>query len=135
MNQRKVEILALAICKMTGGFDDPTSRAFQTANPGLLKTYRPEKRVDSENYRIFSSTAGGFKALIADIQAKVSGKNQNLSPDSSLSELLLRRGFKTEAAQQPIVRFLRKALGDDNLTVHTPISYFAETIETEVVNG
>lgn len=131
---QKVEALALSIAYQNGAFD-PGSLAFRNLNPGNLKTYRPEKRVDSENYRVFSSWAGGFKALIADIQAKVSGKNQSLSSESELHELLLRRGFKTKMAQQPIIRFLRKALGDDALTVHTPISYFAETEETEVVNG
>ena len=121
----KVEALALAIARGNGAFD-PGTKAFNLLNAGLLRSYRPEKQVDSECVRIFSTWAGGFKALVADIQAKVDGKNQSFSPESELGELLIRRGFKNEAGQRPIVLFLRKAIGDEEITVHTPLTYFQE---------
>lgn len=126
----KIEALALAISHLNDGFN-PGSKAFELKNPGLLKTYRPEKQVDAENYRIFTSVMGGFKALTADIQAKVQGRNQTISPTAELQELLIRRGFKIPAAMRPIVLYLQKALKDESITVHTPLSYFADEVKTE----
>jgi hypothetical protein len=128
MKMSKIEILAMAITKQTGGLDDPSSRAFKTFNPGLLKTYRPEKKQDSENYRIFTTFAGGFKALCADLAAKCGGQNQSLSPDLPLKELLVRKGFKTDTSWRPIILYLRKGIGDEAIVATTPLTYFVDTL-------
>jgi len=125
----KLEALCLSIGKMNGAFDDPDSRAFKLCNPLLLKTYRPEKKVDSENYRVFSSIMGGFKAGIADLQAKSSGKNHRLSGDNTLKDILALFGFNNEMTTRKIVLFLRRSLNDDSISLSTSLSWFLETVE------
>lgn len=123
----KIESLVLAIGKLNGCFDDPESKAFRLCNPLLLKTYRPEKKVDSENYRVFSSVMGGFKAGVADLQAKSSGKNHRLSDENSLRDLLVLYGFANEQTVKKIILFLRRSLQDENISANTPIKWFLET--------
>ena len=123
----KLEMVCLAVGKLNGAFDDPESKAFRLCNPLLLKTYRPEKKVDSENYRIFTSVMGGFKAGIADLQAKSGGKNHRLSEDNTLRDLLVLYGFANEQTVKKIVLFLRRSLQDENISANTPIKWFLET--------
>lgn len=123
----KLEMVCLAVGKLNGAFDDPESKAFRLCNPLLLKTYRPEKKVDSENYRIFTSVMGGFKAGIADLQAKSSGKNHRLSDENSLRDLLVLYGFANEQTVKKIILFLRRSLQDENISANTPIKWFLET--------
>lgn len=136
----RFEMLALALGKMNGSFDDPESRAFKLRNPLLLKTYRPEKKFDSENYRIFTSVMGGFKAGIADLQAKCSGKNHRLTSENTLKDLLAIFGFANEATARKIVLFLRRALQDESVSLNTLVGWFQEVpelkdIKEETVNG
>jgi hypothetical protein len=128
-NMIRLEILVLSIGKMNGSFDDPESKAFKLRNPLLLKTYRPEKKVDSENYRIFSSLMGGFKAGIADIQAKASGKNHRLSAENNLKDLLVMYGFTTDVVTKKVILFMRRALNDENISTSTRIGWFLEAPE------
>src|SRR6266576_385902 len=123
----RFEILALAIGRMNGGFDDPESRSFKLRNPLLLKTYRPEKKFDSENYRIFTSLMGGFKAGIADLQAKCSGKNNRLNSENVLRDLLAVYGFANDATARKLVLFLRRGLIDESVSLNTPLSWFQES--------
>lgn len=133
---RKLEVLALAISHLNGAFDCVDSKAFITANPGLLKTYRPEKQCDGEHVRIFTSIMGGFKALVADLQAKCNGKNNRLTPDNTLGDMLTIYGFNTTAGAHKVTLFVRRALQDPDISVKTKISYFIETeLKEGVVNG
>lgn len=123
----RFEVLALAIAKVNGGLDDPDSRAFKLCNPLLLKTYRPEKKVDSENYRIFSSFGGGFKAGVADLMAKCTGATHRLSKNNPLKDMLKLFNFTDERAQRKIVLFIQRSLQDDTVTVNTPMGWFYES--------
>jgi hypothetical protein len=127
----RIEVLAIAIGNLNGGYDTPESRAFQNANPGLLKTYRPEKKADSEHLRIFSSILGGTKALIADLQSKCSGKNHRLSSENTLRDLLAMYGFNDERAIRRITVFLQKSLNDENIYAGTKISWLLEMPKDE----
>lgn len=129
----RFESLALAIAKINGGLDDPDSRAFKLKNPGMLKTYRPEKKADSENYRIFTTHAGGFKALIADLQAKCNGKNHRLTVENTLSDMLKVYGFTNDAAQRKIILFVRRALQDESVSNSTKLAWFNEVPEVVLV--
>ncbi len=122
----RLEALALSIAKMNGAFDDPTSDAFRTCNPGRMRTYRPEKKCDSDHYRIFTTMMGGFKALIAELQARMSGQNHRLSAENSLRDLLSMYGFAHDAAVRKIVLFVQKSLQDDSVTANTKLSFFIE---------
>lgn len=131
----RLEGLVLAIGKMNGAFDDPDSRAFKLCNPLLLKTWRPEKKTDSEHFRVFSSVMGGFKAGIADAQAKSSGKNNRLAPDNPLKDLLAIYGFSNDAVVRKLVLFLRRALQDETISTHTPVSWFTQSVSPEVTDA
>ena len=126
MATNRFEILTIAIAKQHGAFDDPQSKAFELRNPLLLKTYRPEKKTDSEHYRVFTSMMGGFKAGVVDLQAKCSGKNRRLSPDNTLEDLLMLFQFSGDSAAKPVLLFLRRALHDETLSLNTPLSWFNE---------
>lgn len=125
----RIEALAVAIGNLNGGFDTPDSRAFRLSNPLLLKTYRPEKKVDSEHYRVFTSIMGGLKAGVSDITAKSNGSNHRLSPENNLRDLLAIYGFTDERAQRRIIVFLQKSLNDDSVYVGTKLSWLLETPE------
>lgn len=129
------EAFVLALGKMNGCFDDPETRAFKLCNPLLLKTYRPEKKCDSEHYRVFSSVMGGFKAGIADLQAKCSGKNNRLSAENTLKDLLSVYGFAHESTTRKIILFLRRALSDDSVSTNTLVGWFLEKPEESVNAG
>ena len=123
----RFEVLALAISKMNGGLDDPDSRAFKLRNPLLLKTYRPEKKVDSENYRVFSSFGGGFKAGVADLMAKCTGQNHRLSVNNTLRDMLKIFGFIDERVQRKIMLFIQRSTQDDSVSLNTTMGWFYET--------
>jgi hypothetical protein len=132
----KIELLAVCLGNLNGAFDSPESRAFATRNPLLLRTYRPEKKCDSEHYRVFTSIMGGLKAGVADITAKCSGKNHRLSSENTLRDLLAMYGFNDDRATRRVTVFLQKALGDENIYPGTKISWLLEVpVEEEVTNG
>lgn len=123
------EMIALAIGKYNGAFE-PGNKAFDLKNAGLLRTYRPEKKADSEHYRIFTSVMGGFKAFLADLAAKCDSKNNKLTLENTLGDLLAMYGFRGSAGARPIVLFLRTALKDESITANTLLKDFQEIKET-----
>jgi len=125
----KTEAFILSIGKFNGAWDDPDSKAFKLCNPLLLKTYRPEKKCDSDHCRIFSSVMGGFKAGIADVQAKCSGKNNRLTPENTLKDLFSVYGFTNEATVKKLILFLRRSLSDETVSPHTPIGWLLEVVQ------
>ena len=122
----KIEAFVLSVGKYNGAWDDPDAKAFKLCNPLLLKTYRPEKQCDSEHYRIFSSVMGGFKAGIADVQAKCSGKNNRLTPENTLKDLFSVYGFSNESTARKLILFLRRSLSDESVALTTPIGWLLE---------
>lgn len=125
---QKFEILALALAK-SNGWDEPGMKAFELRNPLMLRTYKPEKRADSEHYRIFSTIMGGFKAGVAELSARCSGKNHRLNSENTLRDLLTLYGFKNDLAIRKITLFCRKALADDSISANTPLAFFQEEIQ------
>lgn len=119
----KLEALVLSIAYSNDAFN-PGNRYFTNCNPLGLKTYRPEKKCDSEHMRIFSSILGGLKAAQSDIAAKTNSANNKLSGENVLSELLVFYGIHKDTAIRPIVLYLRKSLNDEDITAKTPLSYF-----------
>lgn len=128
---QKFEILALSIAKLNG-WDEPGQKAFDLKNPLLLRTYKPEKRADSEHYRIFSTIMGGFKAGVAELSARCSGKNHRLSAENTLRDLLALYGIRTELALRRVILFCQKALADQSISANTKLGFFQEEI-VEVV--
>lgn len=122
----RLETLALALSHLNGAFNDPDGRAFQLCNPGLLKTYRPEKAVDSEHFRVFGTMMGGFKALVARLQRQCAGEDKRIPENGSLQDLLMRYLISNEAAVRKVVLFLRRALQDESITAKTEVTWFLE---------
>lgn len=125
----RYEALAMAISKINGGLDDPDSKAFSLSNPGLLKTYRPEKKCDGDHYRIFTTAMGGFKALVSELQARCSGQNHRLSPENTLRDLLSIYEFNNDKIAHRIALFVRRATKDESVALDTPLKWFQETPE------
>lgn len=125
----RIEIFAIALANLNGGFDTPDSKAFKLRNPMLLKTYAPEKKKDSENYRVFTTISGGLKAGTADIAAKCSGKSHRLGPENTIKDLLTVYGVRDERTIRRIIIFLQKALADETIYSGTKIGWLLEAPE------
>lgn len=132
MNTQRMEAMVLVFGRMNGAFDDPESKAFKLRNPLLLKTYRPEKQCDSEHYRIFTSLMGGFKAGIADLQAKCSGKNNRLNAANTLKDVFAVFGFANDATARKMILFLRRSLLDENISLNTELRWLLEPAAEEI---
>lgn len=126
----RLEALALSIAREHQSFE-PSSEAFQTLNPGLLKSHSVDRLnvVNSEGTRIFTSFQGGYRALHANLLAKCSGKTKAngdkgwLAPDSSLSDLC--KTFRYINTRS-VVEFLQDVLEDKAITERTPLQFFIE---------
>jgi hypothetical protein len=126
----RIEALALAIAKQNDVLE-PGSEAFMTLNPGLLRSYGPERTdvVNEDGVRIFDTLQGGLRALLANLEAKCQGRtkangdNGKLCPQSTLMELC-----KTFRYLQPrkVAEFLQDALNDAAVNERTPLQYFLE---------
>lgn len=119
----KIETLVISIGNINGCFDAPDSKSFKLRNPLLLRTYRPEKKVDSDHFRVFTSVLGGCKAAVADIEAKASGKNHRLTPENTLRDLLAVYGITNERTVRSVILFLQRALEDESISQNTPLSW------------
>jgi len=127
----RLEILVLAISTKLNAAFEPNSKAFELRNPLLLKTYRPEKKQDSDHYRLFGTFMGGFKAGLADVVAKTNGESNRLNDLNTLRDLMHLYGVHTDLSFRPVILYLRKSLNDSGIDADTPISYFKETPKKE----
>lgn len=109
--------------------EDPLSEAYTLKNPILVRSFgRPgQHEIDDQGRRKFNSLISGYRACLFDVHLKISGKSRaGLKTDSCLVNLLGSYGIKEPAAVERIVKFLRKALGNSELSGKTPLSYFME---------
>jgi hypothetical protein len=123
---RKLEALLDAIGSLKG-FSNPDSVAYQIKNPLLIKSFaRPGKHnIDGEGRRIFESSQAGYKACWFDLDIKTRGESRaGLKPDDKLSNLLRVFGLTERLGQQQVVKFLRRALLDETISLDTPLTYF-----------
>ena len=115
----RLEALALAIAHENEALE-VGSEAFQTLNPGLLRS--------EELVRSYTSFHGGLQALLANLEGKCSGKTRangfRIGEAASLSDLC--RTFKYLQVRK-IVEFLQDALDDRAINERTPLSFFLES--------
>jgi hypothetical protein len=123
----KIELLVIGIGNQNGCFDSPESKSFSLKSPLLLRSYRPEKKCDSDHYRVFTSFGGGIKAACSDVAAKCSGKNHRLTPENTLKDLLAVYGFSDDRAARKILLFMQRSLKDTTITLSTKISWLLES--------
>lgn len=121
----RIEALAGALAKMNC-FYSPLSEAYFLRNPLMLKAFSPKHEKNEAGYRVFSSLSAGWDNGILDLQIKCSGKSHaRLKPEDTLVNLVLCYGYPKTSATY-LKKFLRKALGDENIMESTPLSYFME---------
>lgn len=65
----------------------PGSRSYRNRNPGNLRDSATKSAEDAEGYAVFLSFVAGYQALLADIEAKFSGRTRTgLGPESSIAQ-------------------------------------------------
>ena len=124
----KLEALALAIASQTRALS-PDSEAFATLNPGLLRSYSVDRFnvVTAEGTRVFTSFHAGYRALLANLEAKCKGITKakgfesKLTPQSPLKDLILT--FKYISVRS-VVEILQDALEDKAINERTPLEFF-----------
>lgn len=121
----RIEALADAISRYTGYYD-PDSEVYQARNPGALPAISSKHPQDAKGRRVFRSVMDGYQALLFDLAVKCSGRSKTrLKPESTLRDLILAYG-NPESATKPVVKFLRRALHDNDLSEQTSLGYFLE---------
>ncbi|MCU1305166.1 MAG: hypothetical protein JWQ87_5450 [Candidatus Sulfotelmatobacter sp.] len=118
----------MAIAREHEAFE-PGSEAFQTLNPGLLRSYAVDRvdRVNSDGIRLFANFQAGWQVLLNNLQAKCEGHTKArgydglLTPDSSLMDLT--KTFRYLNVRR-VVEFLKDALDDHAITELTKLSFF-----------
>jgi hypothetical protein len=105
------------------------SLAYRLRNPILLKAFgRPGKNdVDENGYRIYSSFLSGYQSALFDLLIKLSGtSNSGIKKTDLLRNLLGVYGINQDKDLTQVVSFLKKALQNPDISLQTPLSYFAE---------
>lgn len=123
---KKLEALADALSEYSG-YADPKSKLYQLRNPGGLKAFSARYPSDpATGYRAFAGFKDGYGALLHDLEVKCKGvSNCGLKTDSPLLELVRVFGMKDETARY-VVKFLRKALNNEQINEEVPIGLFLE---------
>lgn len=130
----KLEALLDAIAAMKQ-FHNPESIAYQLKNPLLILSFaRPGKHeVDMEGRRVFHTLLAGYKSTLFDLEMKVSGKSRSgLRDGDTLANICGVFGLKERLGVEQVVKFLRKALKDPEISRDTPIAYFRESVKDKV---
>jgi len=112
----RIEALACAIASQNDALN-PGSEAFVTLNPGMLRNYSLDRLnvVNENGTRVFRSFHAGWRALVANLEAKCNGKtravgeNGKLTPESQLKDLV--KTFRYIQSRK-VAEFLRDALDD-----------------------
>jgi hypothetical protein len=109
------------------GWMNPDAYTYQIKNPLLIKSYAPagKHQIDENGVRIFSNWLGGYRACLYDLAVKVSGRSvSGVGRADRLSDLLKVYEIKERLGQQQVVKYLRRALKDDSVSLDTEIGFF-----------
>lgn len=122
----KVEALVDAI-GFCNDFHNPQSTAYQLRSPLLLQSFAlPGKHViNQDGLRVFPSSVSGYKASVYDMGLKITSNSRaRLRATDTLVNLLGVYRIKDPSKVRAVVEFLRSALGDDQISAETTLSYF-----------
>jgi len=125
----RIEALVDALCHLKGSTTNPDGDLYNIRNPiGMLSFSRPGKNeIDNQGRRVFKTWLAGYRAATFDVSIKLSGGSRaGLKAEDKLSNLLGTYQIAEKLGQQQVVKFLRRALKDQTITVETPLSFFAE---------
>jgi len=128
MSVSRLEALHDAIASLRG-WNNPDSASYQLRNPLLVKSYsRPGKNIITDDgSRVFSSELAGLRACLFDLELKVKGESRaGIKKDDLLENVLRVYGVTERLGQQQIVKFLKRALKTQDISVTTPLTWFLE---------
>lgn len=111
------------------GWSNPDSISYQLRNPILVQSFsRPGKNtIDSDGRRIFDTQLAGIRAGLFDLELKVRGESRaGIKKDDTLENLLRVYGLVEKLGQQQVVKFLKRALKTQEVSVTTPLAWFLQ---------
>lgn len=124
----RLEALVDAISNLRGSVNNPDGDLYQQRSPiGVMSFSMPGKNeIDEQSgRRIFKSWLAGYRAALFDLEKKVSGGSRaGIKSTDKLDNVLRVYSITEKLGQQQVVRFLRRALKDENIHTGTPLAYF-----------
>lgn len=124
----KIEALFDALANLKG-WNNPDSLAYQLRNPLMVKSFsKPGKNLITEDgIRVFETQLAGIRAGLFDLQLKVSGKSRaGIKPTDLLENVLRVYGVVELGGQKSVVKYLKRALKTEDISVKTPLVWFLE---------
>lgn len=95
--------------------------------PLIGRIWREKEWDKQTGLRIFHCLLDGYQAAVYDVRVKCSGNSHSkLGKDATLQEMCISCSISGTHPATSVARFLRRALNDDSITEHTPISFFGE---------
>jgi hypothetical protein len=128
MTVARLEGLLDAIASLKG-WNNPDSEAYSLRNPLMIQSFsRPGKNeITDSGVRVFASSLAGIRACLFDLGIKVRGGSRaGLKKEDRLENLLRVLGVDQKLGQQQVVKFLKRALKTDDISITTPLSWFAD---------
>jgi hypothetical protein len=134
----RIEALADCIGYLNDAHN-PESHAYQIRNPGLCRAYSFKQLNQlcecGQSHRTFTSSIGGYRFLVQDLQWKCSGQTRakgetgKLKPTSSLTDIL--KSFRMTSIEtiMQAVSFLNLSLQTDEITASTELKFFLEEVK------
>jgi hypothetical protein len=125
----RIEALVDAIAHLKGSLSNPDSDLYQIRNPlGLPSFSRPGKNeIDDQGRRVFTSALAGYRAASFDIALKCSGTSRaGIKTDDKLENLLRVFQVDQKLGQDQVIKFLKRALKNQEISRQTPLSWFLE---------
>lgn len=122
----RLEALLEAIAGLKGWMT-PDSYTYQIKNPLHIKSFAPagKHQIDENGVRIFSNWLGGYRACLYDLAVKVSGRSvSGVGRGDKLADLLKVYGLSEKLGQQQVVKYLRRALKTENISLDTGLDFF-----------
>ena len=124
----RLEALHDAIASLRG-WNNPDSISYSLRNPLLVQSFsKPGKNeITEDGLRVFNTELAGIRACLFDLELKVSGKSRaGIKPDDLLENVLRVYGITERLGMQQIVKYLKRALKTQDISVTTPLKWFLE---------
>lgn len=125
----RIEALVDAIAHLKGSLSNPDSDLYQIRNPlGLPSFSRPGKNeIDDQGRRVFTSVLAGLRASIFDCELKCKGTSRaGIKVDDKLENILRVYGVDSKLGMDQVIKFLKRALKNQEISRQTPLSWFLE---------
>lgn len=122
----KLEALLDAVASLNG-FSNPDSYSYQIRNPLLIRSFSvPGKHeIDENGVRIFPTLLAGYRACLFDLEKKISGTSRaGIAETDTILNLLRVLRISEKLGQQQVIKFMRRALKSQDISLDTSLSFF-----------